>query len=92
MLSEFHRVLKPNGRLVLVNLSKKSADKRTWLERLYLSLPIIAVPYLMGGCRPVLMEQPVKDAGFVDVTREFIAHVIPSEVVTAVKPTADSDQ
>jgi demethylmenaquinone methyltransferase/2-methoxy-6-polyprenyl-1,4-benzoquinol methylase len=91
VLSEFHRVLKPNGRLVLVNLSKKSADERTWLERLYLSLPMVAVPYLMGGCRPVLMAQPVKDAGFVDVRREFIPHVIPSEVVTAIEPTGQPD-
>jgi demethylmenaquinone methyltransferase/2-methoxy-6-polyprenyl-1,4-benzoquinol methylase len=87
VLSEFHRVLKPKGRLVLVNLSKKNADKRSWLERLYQWLPKSWVPYLIGGCRPVLMEQPVKDAGFVDVNREFIRHVIPSEIVTAVKPT-----
>lgn len=86
MLREFHRILKPNGRLVLVNLSKQSAEQRTWLERLYVSLPMVVVPYLMGGCRPVLMEQPVTDAGFVDVRREYVAHVIPSEIVVARKP------
>jgi demethylmenaquinone methyltransferase/2-methoxy-6-polyprenyl-1,4-benzoquinol methylase len=97
VLGEFHRVLKPNGRLVLVNLSKQKAEKRTGLERLYLTLPMIAVPYLMGGCRPVLMEQPVKEAGFVEVRREYVSHIIPSEVVVARKPshgtpTSDSTQ
>jgi demethylmenaquinone methyltransferase/2-methoxy-6-polyprenyl-1,4-benzoquinol methylase len=92
VLSEFHRVLKQEGRLVLVNLSKENADNRSWLERLYLALPKSLIPYLMGGCRPVLMEQPVKNAGFMDVKREFVRHVIPSEIVTAVKPTADSGQ
>jgi len=89
VLGEFYRVLKRNGRLVLVNLSKKSADKRSWIERLYLLQPQAVVPYLMGGCRPVLMEQPVKDAGFVDATREFVRHVIPSEVVVARKPVTE---
>ena len=86
VLKEFHRVLKPNGRLVLINLSKETAEQHSWLERLYLLLPKAAVPYLMGGCRPVLMEQPVKDAGFAHVGREFVSHVIPSEIVTARKP------
>lgn len=87
VLSEFRRVLKPNGRLVLVNMSKRSAASRSWLERLYQWLPRVLVPYLMGGCRPVLMEQPVKDAGFVEVNREFLPHIIPSDVVTATKPS-----
>ncbi len=47
---------------------------------------MISVPYLVGGCRPVLMEQPVKDAGFVEVQREYIPHIIPSEIVVARKP------
>lgn len=90
VLGEFHRVLKPGGRLVLVNMSKRDGDKRTWLERLYQRLPKAWVPYLLGGCRPVLLEQPVQDAGFVDVKREFLAHVIPSEIVTARKPESPS--
>lgn len=91
VLGEFRRVLKPHGRLVLVNMSKNDADKRTWLERLYQLLPAASVPYLLGGCRPVLMEQRVIDSGFVEVSREFISHVIPSEVVTATKPAAESE-
>ena len=90
VLGEFHRVLKPNGRLVLVNLSKQSAENLTWLERLYQVLPKALVPYLMGGCRPVLMEQPVTAAGFVDVNREYVSHIIPSEVVVARKPSHEA--
>jgi demethylmenaquinone methyltransferase/2-methoxy-6-polyprenyl-1,4-benzoquinol methylase len=91
VLAEFHRVLKPGGRLVLVNLSKRSADRRSWLERIYLALPNFAVPYLLGGCRPVMMEQPVRNAGFVDVDRQFIARWLPTEIVTARKPPTKSE-
>lgn len=85
VLNEFRRVLKPGGRLVLVNLSKRDGGRLTWAERLYRRLPARWVPYLFGGCRPVLVEKLVKDAGFSDVTREFIAHLIPSEIVVARK-------
>lgn len=83
VLSEFRRVLKPGGRLVLVNLSKEPGSCLTWREKLYLWLPARWVPYLMGGCRPVLMESLVREAGFAEVRREFLRHIIPSEIVTA---------
>ena len=86
VLGEFRRVLKPGGRLVLVNMSKEDASGRTWWERLYLWLPARWVPYLLGGCRPVLVESPVSEAGFCEVKREYVHHVIPSEIVTAKKP------
>jgi len=39
------------------------------------------------------MEQPVKDAGFVDVRRQFVPHtIIPSEVVLARKLTREQSQ
>lgn len=86
ILSEFRRVLKPGGRLVLVNLSKKEGSGRTLWERLYLRLPARWRSYLLGGCRPVLMEGPVKQAGFSEIRREFIPNVIPSEIIVARKP------
>jgi len=86
VLDQFKRVLKPGGRLVLVNMSKKEECGRTWWERIYMMLPKPLVPYLLGGCRPVMMESMVKDAGFHDVRREFIHNIIPSEVVTARRP------
>jgi len=86
ILGEFRRVLKPGGRLVLVNMSKEDGSGRTWWERLYRWLPARWVPYLLGGCRPVLVEGLVSEAGFREVKREYVHHIIPSEIVTAQNP------
>jgi demethylmenaquinone methyltransferase/2-methoxy-6-polyprenyl-1,4-benzoquinol methylase len=86
ILAEFRRVLKPGGRLVLLNMSKadEAPTSREWL---YQHLPAPLVLYLMGGCRPVLMEAPVKAAGFEAVERTFIGGRAPSEIVRARKPS-----
>ncbi len=81
VLGEFHRVLKTDGRLVLVNLSKRDASP-IFYEKIYRWMP-----YLLGGCRPVLMESCVKQVGFSEVWREFFNMPMPSEIVTAVKRT-----
>ena len=86
ILQEFRRVLRANGRLVLVNLSKPDERHRTLGERFYQLLPKTWVPYVAGGCRPVLMAEAVVSAGFVDVHRQFVRNIIPSEVVAARKP------
>ena len=83
VLKEFRRVLKSGGRLVLVNMSKPSADVLTPLERVYNLLPKRWVPYLLGSCRPVLMEVPVRQAGFSDVQRQYLPQIMPSEIITA---------
>jgi len=85
-LNEFARVLKPGGRLVLVNLSREDADRISWMERLYLWLPATWVPFLLGSCRPVFMETFLQSQGFIAVQREFIRHITHSEIVTARKP------
>lgn len=79
VLKEFQRVLKKDGRLVLVNLSKKDSDP-VFLEKLYKMSP-----YFWGGCRPVLMESFAKQAGFRNVKREIPKTIFPSEIVTAIK-------
>jgi len=88
VLGEFRRVLRAGGRLALVNMSKREAAVRTWSERFYTWLPGRLVPYLMGGCRPVLMEDLVRGSGFSEVRREFIDQFIPSEIITATKADA----
>ncbi len=85
ILGEFRRVLNPGGRLVLVNMSKANSDQRFWLERLYRRLPSSLATYVLGGCRPVLMQPLVEQAGFCEVQREFIQQVVPTEIVTAKK-------
>jgi demethylmenaquinone methyltransferase/2-methoxy-6-polyprenyl-1,4-benzoquinol methylase len=85
ILAEFKRVLKPGGRLVLLNMSKPNEQTKTLREYLYPLLPPKVALYLIGGCRPVLMEQPVEQLGFRHVTREFLSGNFPSEIVIAVK-------
>ncbi len=62
VLAEFRRVLGDGGRLVLVNMSKNRPT--TLYEHLYRGTPTRLVPYVFGGCRPVLMADPVEAAGF----------------------------
>ncbi len=84
VLSEFKRVLKPGGKLVMINMSKRDKGK-SGLEKLYTTLPKFMVLYLMGNCRPVLMERGVRNAGFLDVEREYLSGKHPTEIVTGVK-------
>lgn len=79
ILGEFRRVLRDGGRLVLVNLSKKDASP-VFYEKLYR-----LAPYLLGGCRPVLMAPFVREAAFRDVMRESPRNLMVTEIVTAVK-------
>ena len=81
ILAEFKRVLKPGGRLVLVNMSKERGEVRTLWERLYERMPAQVVPYLFGSCRPVLIEQLARSSGFDQVQREFLGGLFQSEIV-----------
>jgi demethylmenaquinone methyltransferase / 2-methoxy-6-polyprenyl-1,4-benzoquinol methylase len=59
ILDEFKRVLKPGGRLVLVNMSKDT-PRKTLYEKGYETVRLFP-------CRPVVMESYVCEAGFRDV-------------------------
>lgn len=85
ILSEYKQVLKPGGRLVLLNMSKRDDQTLTLFEKLYMKLPATFVLNFMGACRPALMEQPAREVGFQEVEREFIGGIIPSEIVTGLK-------
>jgi ubiquinone/menaquinone biosynthesis C-methylase UbiE len=87
VLGEFRRVLRPGGRLVLLNMSKRDPGSTTWFERLYRALPDRWAPYLVGACRPVVMAEGVRAARFEDITRRFIANgLLPAELITAKRP------
>lgn len=85
LLSEFRRVLRPAGRMVLVNLSKKD-EEVTWWERTYQLTPSWLVPYLFGGCRPIRAVPFVREAGFTEIEREFVCKGVGSEVIIARRP------
>lgn len=79
ILSEFRRVLKPGGRLVLINMTQAERIG----EGLY-SLVYRLNPKWMGGCRGVTMSQPLSDAGFVEIERQRLSQMrFPSEIITA---------
>jgi hypothetical protein len=78
-------VLRPAGRMVLVNLSKKD-EGMTWWERTYQLTPSWLVPYLFGGCRPLQALPFVREAGFTKIEREFVSKGVGSEVTIARRP------
>ncbi|MBI5554617.1 MAG: class I SAM-dependent methyltransferase, partial [Elusimicrobia bacterium] len=60
IISEFKRVLKPGGKLVLVNMSKNKKGK-TFYEFLYEKG---LLGFASGGCRPVVLKPFLKEAEF----------------------------
>lgn len=81
---EFHRVLRPGGKLVVVSLTEgETALGRltmgTWKTMYRIS------PATCGGCRPVTLCSTVEQVGFRKVTREVVQQYgIPSEVIVAI--------
>lgn len=91
VLTEFRRVLKPMGRTVLVNLTKVDPDRRTWYERWYDALPSLAQAYVLGGCRPVCLENLLAAAGFVALRRALVPQALSSEILIGDKPSHDDN-
>ena len=82
VLSEFRRVLRPGGRLVLVNMTTGAGWFNTVWEWLYKTWPS-----LLGGCRGIELTPYVKEVGFEQVRREYVRQLFfPSEVISGVKP------
>ena len=81
-LSEFRRVLRPGGRLVLANMTKAERPWHGLWDALYargLSLS--------ANCRGVLAAPVLGELGFHDIGREYIAQMLfPTEVILAYKP------
>lgn len=81
IVMEFRRVLKPNGRLVLVNttLPEKTRDRMLeWVFSVY--------PEAFSKCRGVLAEPYLHKFDFKVVRREYVANLsFPSEIVLSYK-------
>ena len=79
VLTQFRRVLKPNGRLVLVNMTQGERFHQRFYETIYR-----INPGWMGGCRGVRLSDALGRVGFRNITREMISQVgFPSEILTA---------
>jgi ubiquinone/menaquinone biosynthesis C-methylase UbiE len=79
ILAEFRRVLKPDGRLALVNMTtgeKPGSQIYQWIYD--------RSPEFMGGCRGVRLCDLLTQTGFKVVTREYHQQFFfPSEVILA---------
>lgn len=86
ILHEFRRVLRPGGRLVMMNMTRG----RRWYNHLWESLYRFYPP-LLGGCRGILVEPFLREAGFTNTRRAYVSQwTFPSEVVYGERPE-DSD-
>ncbi|MDH3547261.1 MAG: methyltransferase domain-containing protein [Gammaproteobacteria bacterium] len=84
VLSEFRRVLRPGGRLVMVNMTKG----RRWYNGIW-ELIYKINPALLGGCRGVSIVGYLEAAGFQIGKREYVSQfTFPSEIIFAVAQTA----
>lgn len=82
VIFEFKRVLRPKGRLVLVNMTKGEHWYNALWEAIYKWNPAI-----LGGCRGVYLKPYLQVAGFSQISREPVSQMtFPSEVVFSVKP------
>ncbi|MEZ5424793.1 MAG: methyltransferase domain-containing protein [Pyrinomonadaceae bacterium] len=80
-LTELRRVLKPDGKLVLVNMTEGKSP----VSRIYQTLYRIS-PRLMGGCRALRMREKVLEKGFeIEHFEYFVQMFFPSEVIVAKK-------
>jgi len=81
ILSEFKRVLKGGGRIVLVNMTK--GEKR--LNQIYEEIYKLKPP-LLAGCRGILAQPFLEEIGFKEIQRNFVSQLgFPSEVVRGIK-------
>jgi ubiquinone/menaquinone biosynthesis C-methylase UbiE len=81
ILNEFRRVLKQNGKLILINMT----EAETYFAQIY-ELIYKLSPRLIGGCRGVKLSELIQKNGFRVESREYIQQLLfPSEVIVAYK-------
>lgn len=81
ILLEFKRVLRPGGRLILVNMTEAEQPAANIYKFIYR-----ISPGLIGGCRPVSLSRALEKAGFKMDVREYHQQMLfPSEVIRAYK-------
>lgn len=81
VLKEFKRVLRPGGRLAMVNMTKGEHWYNGIWKRVYRINPA-----LLGGCRGVSLLPRIEECGFLQTRREYKNQLtFPSEIVYAVR-------
>jgi len=81
ILSEFRRVLKDGGRIILVNMTKGENRLNQIYEEIYK-----LKPPLLAGCRGVFVAPFLEMLEFEKIKRQFVSQLgFPSEVVCAFK-------
>ena len=81
VLQEFRRVLKRDGKLILVNMTKGGSFGSGIYNLIYR-----ISPKFFGGCRPVALSDKLHKHGFEVRTREYHQQLwFPSEVILAQK-------
>lgn len=82
VLAEFRRVLKPGGRLAMVNMTKGGRWYDGFWEWVYR-----VRPGWLGGCRGVRLVPFLEAAGFTVASRQLVSEFgFASEVALAIKP------
>ncbi|HXI86542.1 MAG TPA: class I SAM-dependent methyltransferase, partial [Parvularculaceae bacterium] len=81
VLGEFHRVLKPGGKLLLAYFSNGARRRNRlwpWLAKHF--------PALLTGCRPIEPQEAVKVTGFSILAQEEVSqNTFPSAIIVARK-------
>jgi ubiquinone/menaquinone biosynthesis C-methylase UbiE len=82
VLGQFYRVLRPGGRLALVNMTAPWRRRQQIWTALYRRNP-----RWTGGCRPVTLADALEASGFTLVHRARVSQMtLPSELLLLVKP------
>lgn len=86
VLGEFKRVLKSGGRVVITTMTPgKSWYSRIW-DRIARNTDILA------GCRPISLEEDIRQAGFITIHAEYVSQLtFPSMVIRAEKPLTSTN-
>jgi ubiquinone/menaquinone biosynthesis C-methylase UbiE len=81
VLSEFKRVLKPGGRIVITSMTPGGK----WYSRIW-DWMVSKAPNILEGCRPISLKEDVEQSGFGNIREEYVSQFsFPSLVLYAEK-------